>query len=289
MEVLQNYNRTQFMEYAPKVKKNLGEWYIVEVFLTGQTHHNAPYIALKLRDYFDGKDGAIFICNSRNVLALTHMGQKIDGQALSNDIHEKLPQHSCTAQTTDMTSDGLEKIQFRLEAIEQDNKAQPRTSALLTTRLERQERIIMMIDDDVIMRSLVRKTFETQGKVIRVPGYRQRSWNPYLEHLPDVVFLDIHLPGGSGIKLLEGNSLPLLYTTKPPTSSSLSADSVKAQHSGHKAARGERISRQAFYPRKTGIVLLQMPDGGGMERVINEFIIIYQNDRYRSHSGYIIA
>ena len=53
MEVLPSYNQAQFMEYAPRVRKKLDEWYIVELLLTGKTHHNAPYLALKLRDYFD--------------------------------------------------------------------------------------------------------------------------------------------------------------------------------------------------------------------------------------------
>ena len=101
-----------------------------------------------------------------------------------------------------MTADGLVKIQYRLEAIEQDNKSQPQGSTLLNTRQERRENVIMIIDGDVSTRALVRKTFEKQGGVIEFQDTTQ-VLEAYLEHLPDIVFMYIRLPNGSGITLLE--------------------------------------------------------------------------------------
>ncbi len=210
------------MGFVPHIRKDTGEWYIVEVCLTGKTDHNAAYIALKLKEYFDGRDGIIFICNSKNVLVLAHMGRNVEGESISNGIHEKLPQHSCTAQTSDVTPDGLVKIQLRLEALEQDNESQPQVSRLLSARQKRADRIVMVVDDDAFMRSLASKTFRAKGRVI---GFKNANkvLEAYLEYLPDIVFLDIHLPDGSGMDLL----VEILSFDASAHVVILSADSVK--------------------------------------------------------------
>jgi two-component system chemotaxis response regulator CheY len=64
------------------------------------------------------------------------------------------------------------------------------------------ERVVMVADDDMFMRSLVTNTFRPKITVIE-HGEAAGVVDAYLEHLPDVLFLDIHLPGGSGIKILE--------------------------------------------------------------------------------------
>ncbi|MDB5491837.1 MAG: response regulator [Micavibrio sp.] len=200
MDVLQHYNLTRFMNYVPRIKKATGEWYIVEVSLIKQANHNAAYIAMKLRDYFDTHEGVIFICNSQSVLVLAHMGKDISKESISDGVHKNLPRHNCTTRIEDMTLDGLIKIQVRLEEIEQNNKAQP-DKPLFQTRQKRRENIVMIVDDDMFMRSLVNKTFMAKNRIVEFKS-TDGVLESYLEHLPDIVFLDIHLPDGSGIVLL---------------------------------------------------------------------------------------
>lgn len=202
MKVLPSYNQTQFLGFVPKIKKSVREWWIVEIMMTGDTHHNSSYIALKMQEYFDGQEGIIFICNSKNILVLVHMGKDVNADAIVYDICSKMPSHSCTARATDITPDGLMKLQVRLEALEQDNKLQPQSAAFAAIRNSRPERTVMVVDDDMLMRTLVNNTFRTQSRVIEFND-TQKVLEAYLENLPDVVFLDIHLPGGSGIDLLK--------------------------------------------------------------------------------------
>jgi len=201
MEVLQHYNQTRFMGFVPKIKRAADEWYIIEASLTGRTNHNACYIALRLREHFAGKDGIIFICNSKNVLVVVHMGRRVDGESVSMGIRKTLPRHSCTTQTMDTTPEGLVKIQLHLEALEHDNTLLPAASTLLDKRQNRKGRVVMVVDDDSFMRALVRKTFYARSKVIEFRDSKN-VLATYLRQLPDIVFLDIHLQGGSGLTLL---------------------------------------------------------------------------------------
>ena len=201
MEVLQHYSLTRFMGFVPAIRKHPGEWWIVEVSLTGKTSHNAAYIAMKLKDTFEGKEGVLFICNTKAILVLAHMGKDVNEQSLLSGIHDKLPQHSCEAHARDVTPDGLLKIQLRLQEFEEEKKIQPSASPLLATKQDRRERVVMVGDDDKLIRSLIHKTFQTKATIL---DFKDTNGvvEAYLESLPDVVFLDIHLPGGSGIDIL---------------------------------------------------------------------------------------
>jgi CheY-like chemotaxis protein len=189
------------MSFVPSIRKYKGEWWIVEISLTGKTTHNAVYIARKLKEYFDGKEGAIFICNESEILVLAHMGMEEGEPAVLKGIHDKLPTHSCSVEAKDLTPDGVIKIQLQLQEFVERKGALPSVPLLLALRQERREHIIMVVDDDLFMRALIKKTF--QPKVI-VLEFKDTIGvvEAYLENVPDVVFLDIHLPGGSGIDTL---------------------------------------------------------------------------------------
>jgi two-component system chemotaxis response regulator CheY len=199
MEFLQYFNQKQFLGFVPKIRENPKEWQLFQVTLTGKTRHNAAYIAKQLKNYFGQKDGIVFICNSTEILALVHMGPVTNPQNLCNDINEKMPKYSCSADAAgELTDEGLMKFQLRL--IEAEEKKETNTT-LLQLRQQRPENVIMIVDDDMFMRSLISKTFKNRARLIEfdnVEGLTEK----YLEEMPDILFLDIHLPGGSGIDAL---------------------------------------------------------------------------------------
>ncbi len=201
MDILQHYSLTRFMGFVPAIKKNVGEWWIVEVSLSGKTSHNVTYIAVKLKEYFEGKEGVIFICNANTILVLAHMDKEATEKSMLSDIQEKLPKHSCAAQAKSLTPDGLITIKFRLEEFAEEKNAKSPDTSMLVAKRARQERIVMIVDDDRFIRSLINKTFRHRAKIIECKDM-DGAVEAYRENLPDVVFLDIHLPGGSGLDIL---------------------------------------------------------------------------------------
>jgi DNA-binding NarL/FixJ family response regulator len=73
---------------------------------------------------------------------------------------------------------------------------------LFDQRKARSETRILIADDDMFMRSVIKKTLKGMGETIE----DERGDNVlklYQEHLPDVVLLDIHMPGKQGFDLLK--------------------------------------------------------------------------------------
>lgn len=201
MEFLQYYNQTKFLGFVPKIRQNPADWQLIEVALTGKTRHNASFIAKQLKEHFAEREGIIFICNSKEVLILANMGAGTDIIDLTSGINEKMPKYSCSASATDLTEEGLVKFQLRLQDMEEIQMAGGASPQLLAVRQEREEKIVMVADDDMFMRSMIVKTFKPKARVIEADN-AVSIVDTYLEELPDALFLDIHMPGGSGIDAL---------------------------------------------------------------------------------------
>ncbi len=201
MEFLPYYNQTKFMAFAPRIREDIANWKIVEVVLTGNTRHNTAYIARQLLTHFGTSEGIVFICSRREILVLLHVDTGQDMTKMAGEIQERMPAYSCTAMATTVTDDGLEKLHVRLAEAAEAPETRFNTSTLLDIRRTRDERIVMVADDDMFMRSLVVKAFRNKARVIEVEKAGDVV-DIYLDELPDVLFLDIHMPGGSGIEAM---------------------------------------------------------------------------------------
>ncbi len=188
------------MAFIPTIRKSIHEWRIVEASLTGKTAHNVAFIAKKIERYFKDKEGIIFICNQREILALIRTGRDADAHTLTKGINDNVPEHSCVALAGEASAEGLLTIQLKFD----DRKGEKNHSVshLLSARQQREQNIVMVVDDDNFMSSLIAKTFVNRAHVLEIDDSTDIV-EAYLEHLPDVVFLDIHLPKISGIELLE--------------------------------------------------------------------------------------
>lgn len=201
VEFVQYYSQTRFLGFVPKIKQNLKDWQIVDVSLTGKTAHNLPYIARKLKEYFGDRDGIIFLCSRTEMIVLVNMGPAADVSALTTGITEKMPKYSCVVEASDITAEGLLKFQLRLGESDEEKKEPGKPGILMAARQNRPENIVMVADDDMFMRSLIKKNFKDRATVIE-HGDIANLVDSYLEILPDILFLDIHLPGGSGVDIL---------------------------------------------------------------------------------------
>lgn len=203
MDFLPHSNLTQFLSFCARIKPEIRAWKLVNVSLSKGSGGSIFYIAKKMREALHDMSGEIFICNSRELLCMIKVGESADLDALKNKIQSGFTEYKCHVEVVDTTREGLQKIELRLKQdIAADTSLASGTSLLLKERQRRSENIILIADDDMFMRSLVKKGVEGHGEVHeRETG--ETVADTYLQILPDIVFLDIHMPGKSGIDILE--------------------------------------------------------------------------------------
>jgi len=197
MQIFTAPQRLLLLEYMELLKYRLAEWLIVEVKLTSpdKIDHNSEAIAQLLNKVFGDYEGRILICNQAEVLMFIEWGKNNSPQKLSDKISAKLPSDICETKITPPTKEGLKRIGLMI------TPASTELGILFAARLERQNNVFLIADDDMYIRTLAKKTLQRCGAVFEI-GEGQQVLEAYKTHNPDLVLLDIHLPGLSGVEVL---------------------------------------------------------------------------------------
>ena len=106
---------------------------------------------------------------------------------------------------------------------------------------------VLVADDNTFIRFLVKKWLEAEAKVIEV-AHGKDVLDAFKEHVPNVVFLDIHLPGRNGKDILKD----ILAYNPAAHVIMLSADSMKenvlfAADNGAKAFITKPFTRETLH------------------------------------------
>jgi len=198
MELLPSNQRTALLEYMPLLRYRAAEWLIVEIKLLNHPRQDKTGIEIGdlLKDMFPDHEGRIFVCNEHEVLMFIEWGQKNNPSSLAKRVRSHLPEDSCEVTINPPTKEGLVKMVMRLApGVDEDD------NPLHQARLIRQENVILVADDDMYMRLLAKKGLEDVGSIAEVAS-GDEVIEAYKQHNPDMVLLDIHMPGRSGHDLL---------------------------------------------------------------------------------------
>lgn len=78
-------------------------------------------------------------------------------------------------------------------------------------------RKILLVDDDELMRRSLAFNLERTGYAVHTAGRAEDAFNIVRQEQPDLVLLDINLPGMDGLdalrKFREGNDIPIIFLT----------------------------------------------------------------------------
>ncbi|MDP2206704.1 MAG: response regulator [Alphaproteobacteria bacterium] len=206
MQIFTNITPSRLQALIDHIRTDTSGWKAVDVSIEGADKPDTQMISERIKTFFGDTEGAIFVCGSRKILTLGMLGEGIDFGTLKQQLAAHLPEYNCTINTGNITREGLEVIAIRLQVTDAGPSApQPAEAAavsLLGLRMQRSKKVFFVVDDDLFMRSLLTKALAPYGEVVALDDGKDLL-QTYREKNPDVVFLDIHLPCGSGVDLLE--------------------------------------------------------------------------------------
>jgi len=244
MDVHHSCNLSNFMPLLPAMRAHMAEWRLVHILLTPGSPYNVAYIARKLRAFFGAdREGALYLSGNNEVILLCRAAD-LTPEVLSAQLVETLPRNNGDMRVVAVTADELLKIQIDLQEREAAG-VPPYASPLLSARQDRLEDVVLIVDDDMLMRGLITKCFGGFSQILELDD-SANAVETYLLELPDIVFLDIHMPGGSGLDALAEILLfdPTAHVVM------LSADRVEATIRDAKKFGAKGYVAKPFTPEK---------------------------------------
>lgn len=201
MDILDKNDLKNFLDFIPGIRQNSRDWRLVELSLTENAQQDIMFLAKKLQDFFTKRKGKIYVGNDEELIAVARTGPALAPEKLAAQIAEVLPRYSCRVETSGLTESGLKKIEIKLEKMKEKAQTVKPPPLMSDIRSSRFGNVLMVADDDMFMRSLVKKALTSYGPVIEASDALE-TMDLYKRQLPDILFLDIHMPGGSGIEVL---------------------------------------------------------------------------------------
>lgn len=201
MEVFSQYNFIDFINCLNDVRSKMSDWLIVEVALSDKNCACNPLSIIRRFQYtFIDKqvEGKIFIADQSSLLMLANAKTEVDKRVVHEALICPRANKCCNSSVIEPSEEALERIMDKMKVIS-DQLVPVKVCPIRKARVEK---VIMVADDDVFMRSLVMKALSPYAKIVEVDKGLDIV-EKYVYHLPDILFLDIHLPDANGIDILE--------------------------------------------------------------------------------------
>lgn len=230
MKVIQESPEHHFLTFLEKIKKDPGGWLGYRFALSEQLQHNdliskPEHIKGKLHKLRkesedltkelagkvkDDSTAMIYHFSDSDIVMLVRPGKDADRDAIHavfKDIEKRLGQKLCEHHnlTKDLyTYQKLADQRFisanRVRAYEAMADAN-RVASIPLRRERRDDPVIMIVEDDRFTASYAATILNKDYDIV-IAKTGEEAIAHYIDHAPDMVFLDIHLPGLDGIDTL---------------------------------------------------------------------------------------
>jgi two-component system chemotaxis response regulator CheY len=195
MNILTAKNYQELLDYVPQIKSSLKDWVFVSVRLADASEKNFTILeaAELIQAAFGHREGKVYIGNDRELLLLLHWQSGARPEDMAREVGSRLPEGRCEVKAYESTPQGFARFELLIIC---------GTPVILPElRKGRRHKLVMVADDDMYVRLLVRKGVGGVVAVCEI-AHGEEVVAAYKERAPDVLFLDIHLPGIEGMRLL---------------------------------------------------------------------------------------
>ncbi len=199
MILAEKNNDAQLMALLPSIQHHINEWQIVHFNVLKTSTIKFDDILKRLCHAHENYDGLIYAISPTKVIMLARFGLVHNYDNIKKDIEKNIPKHCCRVKIQKMNAAGIK--QLNIDIISQETNT-PLDQKMYYKRQNRSENVLMVADDDKLVRMTMSKMLSTSGNLVEVESGNQVITN-YQKYNPDIIFLDIHMPGKNGLELIQ--------------------------------------------------------------------------------------
>ena len=252
MKVYTRYSVGQFSTFVFDLTDQMDKWCVVEVTRASSSKTNIAFMAYQVGHLYADRDGVVVVCNEDSLFCLMR-AEEDEHKKITSSVFQAFPINSAQIRCEAVTEEKLTQLSQRVKfmAVTDVNGG---LRYLHNARRIRKENVVLIADDDPLIRSLVNAALSPHATV-----YESKEGGDalalYLEHLPDIVLLDIHMPEISGIHVLSEimNYDPDAFCVM------LSADAVKDKVIGTHKIGSKGFIVKPFSRQKIEAAFLKAP------------------------------
>lgn len=198
MLIASKENDALLMALAPSIKNYMSEWQIVNVRILEESPLPQEEIIKKLYQSYEKHEGIIYPVSATRIVMIVRFGIISNYIAMKTQIEQVLPKHCCRIALRKMSGMGLKQVQVDLVIKDESIKL---SENMYHQRQNRKKNALLIADDDAFMRKSLSKMLALSGEITEAEN-GSAVMSEYLKCNPDIVFLDIHMPGHTGLELI---------------------------------------------------------------------------------------
>ncbi len=186
LEIMQPGQVAPFLNRVKIIRKERQDWNIMEVAIEEEwtDRLSSEDVSARLREAFRDKDGIGIICNVREVLCLIKWGQERGITELCARVENNLPEKSCAIEGSDVTPEGIERVQVKLSGAAQMKKQIPQIRAAHT------KEVILIASADSEFKTGAVSVFQEYGQIIMAADFKKMV-QLYIDKAPEMLVWDI--------------------------------------------------------------------------------------------------
>lgn len=211
-------NKDVLTQLAPAIQADIDGWQIVIIRTVKKDAAYAGDIVKKIAAAYVDKDGLIVQKADHNIVMLVNLGAHKNYIELRSELEKHLPDNSAHLTVRKMSLLGLRRLKDDLH----NKDPEKAKNASYDLRLTRKDNIFLIADDDMFLRKTISTAVKKYGTVFEADNGNSVI-EEYKKSNPDLLLLDIHMPGKTGLELIDD----ILDHDPDAHIVMLSADSVK--------------------------------------------------------------
>jgi len=198
MIFIDSKNKNQILTFVPLIQDNYNEWHIVSLKFDTDTQEDAKELVEKFLESYGDVKGFCYLEGTTNAVSIMRLGEVESYSDVKNNIEKNIQDKRCKVLAKKVTPNGLKQIQLNLTS----KKTGQKGSGLFEAREARENNVFLIADDDMFIRKSVCSLMKNTADTHEVDNGDQ-VLEKYKEVNPDIVVLDIHMPGKNGLDIVE--------------------------------------------------------------------------------------